>query len=143
VRYPRDGSSSRRAETYASSLRALATVSPGAEPSIRRALPPASRKLGEKRGCAGGSSGGLIVALTSEEERAAARAAASEVPPAPQRKVAIAKRLRRPPSSSKVGKKRKHNSSPLSSSSLIRSTAPDPSRTRLDLHISIVYTFDL
>jgi hypothetical protein len=142
VRYPRDGSSSRRAETSASFLRALATASPGAEPSIWRASPPASRKLGEKRGCAGGSGGGAVTALASEEERATARAVGSEVPPAPRRRVAIAKRLHRPPSSSKVGDKRKRSSSPPSSSSSIRSTEPDPRRTRLDLHISIAYTFD-
>jgi hypothetical protein len=142
VRYLRDGSSSRRAETSASSLCTLATASPGVEPSIRRASPPASRKLGEKRGCAGGSGGGAIAALASEEERATVTAVGSEVPPAPRRRVAIAKRLRHSPSSSKVGNKRKHNSSPLSSSSSIRSTEPDSRRTRLDLHISIAYTFD-
>jgi hypothetical protein len=69
VRYPRDGSSSRRAETSASSLRTLETVSPGAEPSIRRASSPASSKLGEKRGCAGGSGGGPVPAVGSEEDR--------------------------------------------------------------------------
>jgi hypothetical protein len=143
IRVRRDGSSSRRAEASASSLRALATASPGAEPSIRRASPLASRKQREKRDCAGRSVDGPVAALASEEERAAARAVASEVPPAPRRRVAIAKRLRRPPSSSKVGEKRKRNSSPPSSSSSIRSTAPDPSRTGLDLHISIAYTFDL
>ena len=37
MRYPRDGSTSRREETSASSYRALATASPGAELSIRRA----------------------------------------------------------------------------------------------------------
>ena len=52
MRYPRDGSSSRRVETSASSLRALVTASPGAEPLIRRASPPASSKLEEKRGLA-------------------------------------------------------------------------------------------
>jgi hypothetical protein len=69
VRYPRDESSSRRAETSASSLRVLATVSPGAEPSIRRASSPASSKLGEKRDCAGGSGGAPVPAVGSEEER--------------------------------------------------------------------------
>jgi hypothetical protein len=54
VRYPRDGSTRRREETSASSYRALATASPGAEPSIRRASPPASRQVGEKRACEGG-----------------------------------------------------------------------------------------
>jgi hypothetical protein len=54
VRYPRDGSTSRREETSASSYRALATASPGAEPSIRRASSPASRQVGDKRACEGG-----------------------------------------------------------------------------------------
>ena len=54
MRYPRDGSTSRREETSASSYRALATASSGAEPSIRRASPPASRQVGEKRACEGG-----------------------------------------------------------------------------------------
>jgi hypothetical protein len=143
VRYPRDGSSSRRAETSASSLRALATASPRAEPSIRCGLPPASSKQGEKRGCAGGSGGGPVPTVASEEERATARAVGSEVATAPQRRVAIAKCLRRPPSSLKVGEKRKGSSSPPSSSSSIRSSAPDSSRTRLDLQISIAYPFDL
>jgi hypothetical protein len=143
VRYPRDGSSSRRVETSASSLRALATASPRAEPSIRRASPPASSKLGEKRGCAGGSGDGPVAAVASEEERAAARAVGSEVAAAPRRRVAIAKCLRRPPPSLKVGEKRKRSSSSSSSSSSIRSSAPDPSRTRLDLQILIAYPFDL
>jgi hypothetical protein len=139
VRYPCDGLSTRRAETSASSLRALATASPGAEPSILRASPLASRKRGEKRACAGGSGGGAVSALASEEERPTVIEVGSEVPPAPRRRVAIAKRLRCPPSSSKVGDKRKRSSSPSSSSSSIRSTEPDPRRTRLDLHISIAY----
>jgi hypothetical protein len=54
VRYPRDGSTSRREETSVFSYRALATASPGAEPSIRRASPPASRQVGDKRACQGG-----------------------------------------------------------------------------------------
>jgi hypothetical protein len=143
VRYPCDGLSSRRAETSASSLRALATASPGAEPSIRCALSPALRKLEEKRGCVGGSGGGPVATVASKEERAVTRAVGSEVAPAPRRRVAIAKCLRRSPSSSKVGEKRKHNSSSPSSSSPIQSTTPDSSRTRLDLHIAIAYTFDL
>jgi hypothetical protein len=57
VRYPRDGSTSRREETSASSYRVLATASPGAKPSIRRASSPASRQVGEKRACAGGFGG--------------------------------------------------------------------------------------
>jgi hypothetical protein len=143
VSYPRDGSSTRRAETSASSLRALATASPGAEPSIRRASPPASRKLGEKRACVGGSGGGAVSALATEEEQPTTTEVGSEVPPAPRRRVAITKRLRRLLSSSKVGNKRKYSSSLSSSSSSIWSTEPDPRRTRLDLHISIAYTLDL
>jgi hypothetical protein len=54
MRYLRDGSTCRREETSASSYRALATASPGAEPSIRRASSPASRQVGEKRACEGG-----------------------------------------------------------------------------------------
>jgi hypothetical protein len=132
VRYPRDGSSSRYAETFASSLRALATASPGAEPSIQRASPPASSKLGERRGCTGGSGGVQVPAVGSEEERAAAREVGSEVAAAPRRRVAIAKRLRRPPSLLKVGEKRKRSSSPSSSSSSIRSSAP--CHTRVSRH---------
>ena len=142
MRYPRDGSSSRRAETSASSLRALATASLGAEPSIQRASLPASSKLGEKRGCAGGSGDGPVPAVGSEEEHAVARAVGSEVAAAPRRRVAIAKRLRRPPSPLMVGDKRKCSSSQPSSSSLIRSSAPDPSRTRFDVQISIANPFD-
>jgi hypothetical protein len=142
ARYPRDGSSSRRAETSASSLRTLATASPGAEPSIRHATLPASRKLGEKRGC------GRVWRWTGHDscKRGGARrrkGSWKRGSPTPRRRVAIAKRLRRSLSSSKVGEKRKRNSSPPSSSSSIRSTALDPIRTRLDLHISIAYTFDL
>jgi hypothetical protein len=142
VHYPRDGSTTRRVETSASSIRALATASPGAEPSIRRALPPASRQVGEKGACAGRSGAEAVSALATEEEQPTATEVGSEVPPAPQRRVAIAKRLRRPPTSSKLGDKWKRSSSPLSSSSSIRSTEPDPRRTRLDLHISNAYTFD-
>jgi hypothetical protein len=91
----------------------------------------------------GRSGGGPVATVASKEEQAVARAVGSEVARAPRRRVAIAKCLRRPSSSSKVGEKRKHNSSPPSSSSPIRSTTPDSSRTRLDLHISITYTFDL
>ena len=54
MRYPRDGSTRRREETSVSSYRALATASPGVEPSIQRASPPASRQVGEKRACEGG-----------------------------------------------------------------------------------------
>jgi hypothetical protein len=57
VRYPRCSSTSRREETSASSYPALATASSGAEPSIRRASPPASRQEAEKRPCGGGSVG--------------------------------------------------------------------------------------
>jgi hypothetical protein len=142
MRYPRDGSSTRHAETSVSSLRALATASPGAEPLIWRASPPASRKLGEKRACASESGDGAVSALPSEEEQPTATEVGSEVPPTPRRRVAIAKRLHRPPSSSKVGDKRKRSSSPSSSSSSIRSTEPNPRRTRLDLHILIAYTLD-
>jgi hypothetical protein len=142
VRYPCDGSTTRRVETFASSLHTMATASPGAEPSIRRASPPASRQVGEKRACAARSGAGAVSALATEEERPTTTEVGSEVPPAPRRRVAIAKRLRRPPTSSKLGDKRKHSSSPPSSSSSIRSTEPDPRRTRFDLHISNAYTFD-
>jgi hypothetical protein len=142
MRYPRDGSTTRRAETSASSLRALTTASPGVEPSILRASPPASRQVGEKRACAGGSGTGAVLALATEEERPTATEVGSEVPSAPRRRVAIAKQLRRPPTSSKLGNKRKRSSSPPLSSSSIRSTELDPRRTRFDLHISNAYTFD-
>jgi hypothetical protein len=69
VRYSRDGSTSRREETSASSYRALATASPGAEPSIRHASPLASRQLGEKRACAGGSGAVEVTALATDESR--------------------------------------------------------------------------
>jgi hypothetical protein len=142
VQYPRDGSTTRRTETSASSLRALATASTGAEPSIRRASPPESRQVGEKRACASGSSGGAVTGLATEESRPTATKVGREVPPAHRRRVAIGKRLRRPPTSSKLGNKRKRSSLPPSSSSSIRSTEPDPRRTRFDLHISIAYTSD-
>jgi hypothetical protein len=142
VRYPRDGSTSRREETSASSYRALATASPGAEPSIRRVAPPASRQVGEKRACTGGSGGVEVTTLATEESRPTATQVGSEVPPARRRRVAIGKRLRRSPSSSKVVGKRKRSSSPPSSSSSIRSTEPDSQRTRFDLHKSIAYTTD-
>jgi hypothetical protein len=142
VRYPRDGSTSRHEETSASSYPALATASPGAEPSIRRASPPASRHVGEKRACAGGSGGVEVTALATDESRPTVTQVPSEVPPARRRRVAIGKRLGRPPSSSKVAGKRKRSSLPSSSSSSIRSTEPDPRRTRFDLHKSIAYTTD-
>jgi hypothetical protein len=117
VHYPCDGSTSRHEETSASSYRALATASPGAEPSIRRASPPASRQVGEKRACTGGSGGVEVTALATDEARPTATQVGSKVPPTHRRRVAIGKRLRRPPSSSKVAGKRKRSSSPLSSSS--------------------------
>jgi hypothetical protein len=69
VRYPLDGSTSRREETSASSYRALATASPGAEPSIRHASSPASRQVGEKTTCAGGSGGVEVTALATDLAR--------------------------------------------------------------------------
>jgi hypothetical protein len=78
----------------------------------------------------------------NRESRPTATEVGSEVPPARRRRVAIGKRLRRPPTSSKLGDKRKRSSSSPSSSSSIRSTEPDPRRTRFDLHISIAYTSD-
>jgi hypothetical protein len=142
VRYPRDSSTSRREETSASSYPALATASSGAEPSIRRASPPASRQVGEKRACGGGSGGVEVTTFATDEARPTAIQVPSEVPPARHRRVAIGKRLRRPPTSSKVASKRKRSSSPPSSSSSIRSTEPDPRRPRYDLHKSIAYTTD-
>jgi hypothetical protein len=142
VRYSRDGSTSRHEETSASSYRVLATTSPGAEPSIRRALPPASRPVGEKRACEGRSSGVEVTALATNESRPTATQVGREVPLARRRRVAIDKRLRRPPSPSKVAGKRKRSLSPSSSSSSICSTEPDPRRTRFDLHKSIAYTTD-
>jgi hypothetical protein len=137
MRYPRDGSTTRREETSASSLRSLATASPGTEPSIRRASSPASRQVGEKRACAGGSVGVPVTTLATEESRPTATEVGSEVPPARRRRVAIGKRLHRPPTSSKIGDKRKRSSSPPSSSSSIRSTKPDPRRTRFDVEREI------
>jgi hypothetical protein len=142
VRYPRDSFTSRREETSGSSYPALATTSPGAEPSIWRASPPASRQVGEKRACNGGSGGVEVTTLATDEARPTAIQVPSEVPPARRRRVAIGKRLHRPPTSSKVAGKRKRSSSPSSSSSSIRSTEPDPRRPRYDLHKSIVYTTD-
>jgi hypothetical protein len=142
VRYPRYSSTSRREETSASSYPALATASPGAEPSSRRASPPASRQVSEKRACGGGSGGVELAPLRSEDARPTATEVPSEVPPARRRRVAIGKRLRRPPTSSKAAGKRKRSSSPPSSSSSIRSTEPDPRRPRYDLHKSIAYTTD-
>jgi hypothetical protein len=142
VRYPRYSSTSRREETSASSYPALATASPGAEPSSRRASPPASRQVGKKRTCGGVSGGVELTPLRTEDVRPTATEVPSEVPPARRRRVAIAKRLRRPPTSSKAAGKRKRSSSPPSSSSSIRSTEPDPRRPRYDLHKSIVYSTD-
>jgi hypothetical protein len=142
VRYLRYSSTSRREETSASSYPALATASPGAEPSIRRASPPASRQVGEKRACRGGSGGIELAALRTEDTRPTATEVPSEVPPARRRRVAIGKRLRRPPTSSKAAGKRKRSSSPPSSSSSIRSIEPDLRRPRYDLHKSIAYTTD-
>jgi hypothetical protein len=67
VRNPRDSSTSRPEETSASSYPALATASPGAEPSIRRASPLASRQVGEKRTCGGGSGGVEVTTLATDE----------------------------------------------------------------------------
>ena len=67
MRYPRDGSTSRREETSASSYPALATASPGAEPSIRRASPPASRQVGEKRACGGGAGCADLAAVPTDD----------------------------------------------------------------------------
>jgi hypothetical protein len=142
VRYSRDGSTSRREETSASSYHALATASPRAEPLIRRASPPASRQVGEKRACEGRFGDVEVTALATNKSRPTANQVGSEVPPPRRRRVAIAKCLRRPPSSSKLAEKRKRRSSPSSSSSSIRSTEPDPRRTRFDLHKSIAYTSD-
>jgi hypothetical protein len=112
VHYPHDGSTSRCEETSASSYRALATASSGAEPSIRRASPPASRQVGEKMACAGGSGGVEVTTLATDDSRPTATQVGSEVPPARRRRVAMGKRLRRLPSSSKVAGKRKRSSSP-------------------------------
>jgi hypothetical protein len=142
VRYPRYSSTSRHDETSASSYPELATASTRAEPSIRRALPPASRQVGEKRACGDGSGGVELAALATDEARPTAIEVPCEVPPARRRRVVIGKRLRRPPISSKVAGKRKRSSLPPSSSSSIRSTEPDPRRPRYDLHKSIVYTTD-
>ena len=142
VRYLRYSSTSRREETSASSYPALATASSGAEPSIRRASPPASRQEGEKRACGGGSAGVELAPLRTEAARPTATQDPSQFPPARRRRVAIGKRLRRPPTSSKAAGKRKRSSSPASSSSSIRSTKPDPRRTRFDLQISIAYNSD-
>jgi hypothetical protein len=103
---------------------------------------PTSRQVGEKRACAGGSGGVEVTTLATDEARPTAIQVPSEVPPAHHRRVAIGKRLRRPPTSSKVAGKRKRSSSPSSSSSSIRSTEPDPRRTRFNLHKSIAYTTD-
>jgi hypothetical protein len=142
VRYPRYSSTSRREETSASSYPALATASPGAEPSIRRASPPTSRQVGEKRACGGGSGGVELAPLRTEDARPTATEDPSQFPPARRRRVAIGKRLRRPPTSSKAAGKRKRSSSPPSSSSSIRSTEADPRRARYDLHKSIVFSTD-
>ena len=112
VRYPRYSSTRRREETSASPYPALATASPGAEPSIRRASLPASRQVGEKTACAGGSGGVEVTTLATDESRPTATQVGSEVPPARRRRVAMGKRLRRLPSSSKVAGKRKQISSP-------------------------------
>jgi hypothetical protein len=142
VRYLRYSSTSRREETSASCYPALATASTGAEPSIRRASPPASRQVGEKWACGGESGGVELAALATDEARPTAIEVPSEVPPARRWRVAIGKRLRRPSTSSKVAGKRKRSSSPPSSSSSIRSIEPDPRRPRYDLHKSIAYTTD-
>jgi hypothetical protein len=81
VCYPRYSSTNRREETSASSYPALATASPGAEPSIRRASPPASRQVGEKRACGGGSGGVELAALRTDDTRPTATEVPSEVPP--------------------------------------------------------------
>jgi hypothetical protein len=96
VCYPGDGSASRRAETSTFSLRALATASPEAEPSIRRGSPPAAGKLREKRGCVGGFGGGLVRAVGSKEEHVVARTVGNEVAAVdavPRRRFSIAKCL--------------------------------------------------
>ena len=120
----------------------LVTASTGAEPSIRRASPLASRQVGEKRACGGGSGSVELAALATDEARPTAIEVPSEVPPARCWRVSIGKRLHRPPTSSKVAGKRKQSSSSPSSSSSIRSTEPDPRRPRYDLHKSIAYTTD-
>jgi hypothetical protein len=138
VRYPRCSSTSRRQETSPHSYSTLATASSGAEPSIRRASPPASRQEGEKRPCGGGSVGVELAPLGTEAARPTATEDPSQLPPVRRRRVAIGKRLRRPPTSSKAAGKRKRSSSPpsSSSSSSIRSTEPDPRRARYELHKS-------
>jgi hypothetical protein len=142
VRYPRYSSTSRREETSASSYPALATASSGAEPSIRRASPPASRQEGEKRACGGGSAGVELAPLRTEAARPTTTQDPSQFPPARRRRVAIGKRLRRPPTSSKAAGKRKRSSSPPSSSSSIRSTEADPRRARYELHKSFLLSTD-
>jgi hypothetical protein len=136
VRYPRSSSTSRRQETSPHSYPALATASSGAEPSIRRASPPASRQEGEKRPCGGGSVGVELAPLGTEAARPPATEDPSQLPPVRRRRVAIGKRLRRPPTSSKAADKRKRTSSPPSSSSSIRSTEADPRTARYELHKS-------
>jgi hypothetical protein len=107
VRYLRCSSTSRRQETSPHSYPALATASSRAEPSIRRASPPASRQEGEKRPCGGGSVGVELAPLGTVAARPTATEDPSQLPPVRRRRVAIGKRLRRPPTSSKAAGKRR------------------------------------
>jgi hypothetical protein len=114
-------------------LPSLATSIPLVEGASQCGSSEEAAKLGSKRPCAGGSGGGpLSVAGTKEvagdETKIQDLGASVGVV---QRRTAIVKRLRRSTAPTKVGaEKRKRSSSPASSSSSIRSAAPDPKRTR-------------
>jgi hypothetical protein len=134
VRYPDEGSGSRGGENSGRSvLPSLVTSIPLGEGASRRGSSEEAAKLGLKRPCAGGSGDGpLSVAgskeVASDETKIQDLGASVGVV---RRRTAIVKRLRRSTAPTKVGaEKRKRSSSPTSSSSSIRSAAPDPKRTR-------------
>jgi hypothetical protein len=124
-------------------LPSLATSIPVGEGASRRGSSEEAAKLGSKRPCAGGSGGGPL-SVAGSKEVAGEESKIQEFEEfggsvgVGRRRTAIAKRLRRSTPAKKVGaEKRKHRSSPPSSSSSIRSIAPDPKRTRYKTWIVI------
>jgi hypothetical protein len=134
VRYPGEGSGSHGGENSGRSvLLSLATSITLGEGASWRGSSEEVAKLGSKRPCAGRSGDGPLSVAGSKEvagdERKIQDLGASVG--VVRHRTAIAKRLRRSTTPTKVGaEKRKRSYSLASSSSSIRSAAPDPKRTR-------------
>jgi hypothetical protein len=117
-------------------LPSLATLVPIGEGASWHGSSEEAAKLGLKRSCANGS-GGRPQLVAGSKEVGGVESKIQEFGGSVgvgRRQTAIAKRLRRSTPTKKVGaEKCKRSSSPPSSSSSIRSAAPDPRRTRYKL----------